>query len=135
LVSPYLTPERIPENHAERLHQSVKNAWQIFLSQFLGEKYQIVKEAPFQHHFANIISAIGNLYCLSRDDRFFVDLEKKCENIRNKTKYTHGYDIFILLLSWFRFKNPEIKIKTEHYTKIDHWHNDPLYIPCAANQH
>lgn len=77
----------IPVDYEQRLHEILNISWRIFRSQFLYERYVILKEAPFQHHFANIISGVGNFYCISREDRFIVDLETKCENIRGKTKF------------------------------------------------
>ncbi len=53
----------------------------------MKDRHPIDLEASFQHQFAGIISSIGSLYCLSRDDVFFVDLEKKCKDIQGKTKY------------------------------------------------
>jgi hypothetical protein len=77
----------LPLDHNVRLHTILDISWKIFKSQFIHERHPILKEAPFQHHFANIISTVGGLYCIQREDVFFVDLETKCENIKNKSKY------------------------------------------------
>jgi hypothetical protein len=79
-------PKLIPLNYQERLHHIVDESWKIFQSHFINEKHPILKEAPFQHHFANIMSTVGSLYCVSREDRFFVDLEAKCQ-IAGKNKF------------------------------------------------
>jgi hypothetical protein len=50
-------------------------------------RYPTLTEAPFQHHFASILSAVGSLYCVERSDVFFVDLEQRCEDVKGKTKY------------------------------------------------
>lgn len=81
------TPNLISTNYEQRLHQVLDAAWRIFQSQFLGGRHSISTEAPFQHQFANILSTVGSLYCLNRNDLFLVDLETKCESIRGKTKY------------------------------------------------
>ena len=35
------------------------------------------KEAAFQHHFAIVLRDVGNLFCLKKDDAFFIDLETR----------------------------------------------------------
>lgn len=63
------------------------SAWTIFKAQFLHNRHYISTEAPFQHHFADIIRQVGNLFCLTREDVFLVDLETRCKNIKEKRKY------------------------------------------------
>ena len=77
----------VPDCHAQRLGQLVDLSWDIFRSRFLAGRHPILKEAPFQHHFANVISSVGSLFCISRDDSFLVDLETRIENVRGKSKY------------------------------------------------
>jgi hypothetical protein len=77
----------IPIDHKHRLQEIVDQSWRIFQSQFIGNRHPISKEAPFQHHFANILSNVGQLYCTSRDDVFLVDLETKVEGVRGRNKY------------------------------------------------
>jgi hypothetical protein len=79
--------ELIPYDHLERLHHVVDGAWRIFQSHFIYKRHPIPKEAPFQHHFAAILSSIGSLCCIERSDVFFVDLETRCEDIKGKAKY------------------------------------------------
>jgi len=74
-------------DYDKRIHEVLDTSWKIFKSQFLNHRHGILKEAPFQHHFADIISKVGTLFSLTRQDTFLVDLETKCENIRDKTKY------------------------------------------------
>jgi hypothetical protein len=62
-------------------------AWLCFKSQFIAGRHPITLEAPFQHYLARIIEAIGQQYCTKREDRFLVDLETRCPDIRGKTKY------------------------------------------------
>ncbi len=69
--------ETIPQDPVERLNEVIDLSWKIFKSQFLNKRHEINKEAPFQHHFAQIISSIGQLFCTKRDEVFFVDLETK----------------------------------------------------------
>lgn len=74
-------------NTTEKLDLIVTEAWTIFNHQFLNGRIQVEKEAPFQHHLANIIRDLGNLYCFSRSETFIVDLETKELNIRKKNKF------------------------------------------------
>lgn len=77
----------IPFDYELRIGTVMTLAWKVFKSQFIYKRYFISTEAPFQHHFADIIRQIGNLHCLTRDDIFLVDLETQCRNIKGKTKY------------------------------------------------
>jgi hypothetical protein len=77
----------IPFDYTNRVNEVMRLAWRIFISQFVNKRHSILTEAPFQHHFAQIIRQIGNLYCLSREDLFLVDLETQCKDIKGKTKY------------------------------------------------
>ena len=77
----------INKEYKERLNQILTLSWDIFKSQFINGRIRITKEAPFQHHFANIIKSIGDLFCIKRNELFFTDLETKCPNIKNKNKY------------------------------------------------
>ena len=79
-------PDLIPCDYRDRLQLVIDESWRIFQSHFINRRHPILKEAPFQHHFANIISTVGSLYCVSREDRFFVDLECKCL-IAGKNKF------------------------------------------------
>lgn len=80
-------PIRLTENYHHRLHDVLELSWSILKSRFIDGRYSITKEAPFQHHFAHIISAIGESHCSKRDDIFLVDLETKCGDIKGKNKY------------------------------------------------
>ena len=60
----------VQNGHTERLKQVLDLSWDIFKSQFINGIHEINKEAPFQHHFADIINKVGNLYCLTREDAF-----------------------------------------------------------------
>jgi len=82
-----LAPDLLSLDHETRIRSILDASWKIFKSKFVHGRHPVLKEAPFQHHFANIISTVGGLYCIERADSFFVDLETKCENIKNKSKY------------------------------------------------
>lgn len=77
----------IPVDHRLRLQQVVDQSWRLFQSHFLFGRHPILKEAPFQHHFANILATVGALHCVSRDDTFIVDLETKVPDVKGKSKY------------------------------------------------
>jgi hypothetical protein len=80
----------ISNDYYSRMNEVLDHSWKIFKSQFIHRRHEINTEAPFQHHFAQILRNVGELYSINSDDLFKVDLETKIDNIRNKTKY---YDI------------------------------------------
>ena len=77
----------IEENYPKRMEQILEKSWKIFKSQFVNGRIEINKEAPFQHHFAQIIKSVGDLYAINKEDLFRTDLETKCENVKEKSKY------------------------------------------------
>ena len=77
----------IPLDYRERMEQVLSLSWKIFISHFINQKYKINSEAPFQFHFAQIIKSVGDLYCISENDLFKLDLETKVVGIKGKTKY------------------------------------------------
>jgi hypothetical protein len=118
----------IPLDHKMRLHTILDVSWKIFKSQFIHGRHPVLKEAPFQHHFANIISTVGGLYCIERDDLFFVDLETKCENIKNKSKYL---DITCSFPNSNVRCAIELKFKTAKQSAQDHGRID-AYVDIEA---
>jgi len=74
-------------DYFKRLNEVLDLSWKIFKSQFIYGRHEINKEAPFQHHFAQIIRQVGELYSIAEKDIFKVDLESKCENVNGKSKY------------------------------------------------
>lgn len=79
--------EIIKFEYPKRLNEVLDQSWKIFKSQFIHGRHEINKEAPFQHHFAQIIRNVGNLYSIAEKDLFKVDLETKCDNVKGKSKY------------------------------------------------
>lgn len=77
----------IPTDYKSRMNEIMSVSWRIFISQFINNRHLINKEAPFQHHFAQIIRTVGELYSINESDLFKVDLETKLENIKGKSKY------------------------------------------------
>lgn len=61
--------------YEKRLSQVLSESWKIFKSQFVNNRNTITNEAQFQHHFAQIIRSLGDLYSLKRNDLFKIDLE------------------------------------------------------------
>jgi len=80
-------PDILPSNYTERLDEVLNISWRVFKTQFRDGRHEISKEAPFQHHFAKIISDIGSSFCTKRTDAFLVDLETKMEGYKGKVKY------------------------------------------------
>ncbi len=108
---------QLPENYKDRIDQILETSWSILKSRFLDGRYSIVKEAPFQHYFAHIITEIGDLYCTKRDDLFLVDLETKYDDVKGKSKYvdiTCGYPKDSITCAI------ELKFKTERQGAQDH---------------
>ena len=118
----------IPDCHTERLTKLIDLSWDIFRKQFLAGRHPILKEAPFQHHFANVISAVGSLFCISREDTFLVDLETRIENIRGKLKYI---DITCSFPSANTSCAIELKFKTAQQGAQDHGRID-VYTDIEA---
>ncbi len=77
----------IPKDCKARMNEIMFVSWRIFISQFINNRHIINKEAPFQHHFAQIIRTVEELYSINESDLFKVDLETKLENIKGKSKY------------------------------------------------
>lgn len=122
------TVSLVPNDYTQRLRQVVDQSWQIFQSRFIGCRHPVVKESPFQHHFAAILSTVGSLYCTSREDVFFVDLETKVENIKGKNKYidiTCSFDNANVSCAI------ELKFKTERQGAQDHGRID-AYLDIEA---
>lgn len=68
---------QIPSDYKKRLKEIIEQSWTIFKHQFINGRFEIANEASFQHHFANIIRSVGELFCLKRKDLFLIDLEPK----------------------------------------------------------
>ena len=117
----------VPLDPKKRIHLILDSSWRIFKSQFIHGRHPVLKEAPFQHHFANIISSVGGLYCIQRNDSFVVDLETKCENIKNKSKYL---DITCALNRDIKCAI-ELKFKTAKQGAQDHGRID-AYVDIEA---
>ncbi len=107
----------LPNNYEERLNEILDLSWRILKTRFLDGRHQILKEAPFQHYFAHIISTVGEQYCTKRDDIFIVDLETKFNNIKGKKKYI---DITCAFLKQDISCAIELKFKTAQQGAQDH---------------
>ncbi len=86
--------DTLPTPYTARLAEVLGISWRIFKTRFLEGRHKIGTEAPFQHHFAYVISSIGQAPCSTRDDLFFVDLETRIDKLKGKTKFldiTCGY--------------------------------------------
>lgn len=81
------SPRILPADLEGRLVEVLDASWRIFISGFLGGRHTIETEAPFQHHFANIIRTVGGLYCTERSELFLVDLETRHDGIKGKRKF------------------------------------------------
>ena len=117
----------IPVDYKKRLDHVMILSWKIFKSQFINKRHYISTEAPFQHHFADIIRQVGNLHCLTREDVFLVDLEIQCKNIKSKTKYFDISCEFLNQLACFI----ELKFKKSSQGAQDHGRID-MYVDIEA---
>ncbi len=79
--------EIIEFDYQNRLDEILDLSWKIFKSQFIHKRHIVSKEAPFQHHFAQIIRSVGELYSVEEKDLFKVDLEVREDNVKEKSKY------------------------------------------------
>lgn len=120
--------ELLPAGHQERLNLAVDHAWRIFKSRFIHKRHSILKEAPFQHHFAQILSEVGSLYCLDRSDVFFVDLEAKCEGVKGRSKFI---DVTCSFANAAVSCAIELKFKTERQGAQD-WGRIDAYCDIEA---
>jgi hypothetical protein len=124
----------VPVAPVERLQAVLDTAWHIFLSRFVHGRHPVTKEAPFQHHLANIISTVGSLYCIEREDLFLVDLETKEEDVRGRAKYL---DITCSFVNHRVSCAIELKFKTarmaaQDYGRIDAYGDiEALELICA----
>ncbi len=113
--------------YTKRLNEVLNQSWKIFKSQFIHGRHQINKEAPFQHHFAQIIKSVGDLYSIAEKDLFKVDLENKCNNVKGKSKYI---DISCEFVGQIKCAI-ELKFKTAKQQAYDHGRID-AYIDIEA---
>lgn len=119
------TTKIISPGYNTRIEEVLSLSWKIFKSQFLHSKQDYIKtEAPFQHHFAQIIKSVGDLYCINNDDLFKVHLEKKESGIRGKTKY------FDIACEFYQKINSVIELKfklktqgAQKYLRIDTYYD------------
>ena len=111
----------------KRLNEVLDQSWKIFKSQFIHGRHEINKEAPFQHHFAQIIRNVGNLYSIAEKDLFKVDLETKCDNVKGKSKYIDISCEFVDNINCAI----ELKFKTAKQGAQDHGRID-AYIDIEA---
>jgi hypothetical protein len=83
--------DTIPTDDNKRIEEILKLSWRILKTRFIERRYEISSEAPFQHYFAHIISTIGDTYCITRTEKFMVDLEVKLEVKNNNDKGKKNY--------------------------------------------
>ena len=114
-------------DYFNRLNEVLDQSWKIFKSQFIHGRHEINKEAPFQHHFAQIIRNVGNLYSIAEKDLFKVDLETKCDNVKGKSKYIDISCEFVDNINCAI----ELKFKTAKQGAQDHGRID-AYIDIEA---
>lgn len=84
-------PDIIPTDDNKRIEEILKLSWRILKTRFIEKRYEISSEAPFQHYFAHIISTIGDTYCITRTEKFMVDLEVKLEGKNNNDEVKKSY--------------------------------------------
>ena len=84
-------PDILPTNDTARIDDILQTSWRILKTRFIKRRYEISSEAPFQHYFAHIISTIGDTYCITRTEKFMVDLEVKLEVKNNNNKSKRNY--------------------------------------------
>jgi len=130
------TEDLLPTSYSQRIDEILNASWRVLKTRFIEGRHEFLKEAPFQHYFAHIISTIGETYCTQRDDIFLVDLETKVSQIKGKTKYI---DITCLFPKREVSCAIELKFKTAKQGAQDHGRIDAfvdieaLEIACQRN--
>ena len=84
-------PDILPTDAIIRIDEILDISWRILKTRFTKSRYVISREAPFQHYFAHIISTIGDTYCITRSEKFMVDLEEKLEVKNNNDEVKKNY--------------------------------------------
>ena len=84
-------PDILPTDAIIRIDEILDISWRILKTRFIEGRYVISREATFQHYFAHIISTIGDTYCITRTEKFMVDLEVKLEGKNNKDEVKKSY--------------------------------------------
>ena len=84
-------PDILPTDAIIRIDEILDISWRILKTRFIEGRYVISREAPFQHYFAHIISTIGDTYCITRSEKFMVDLEEKLEVKNNNDEVKKNY--------------------------------------------
>ena len=119
--------EVIPIDYNNRMKEILSVSWRIFISQFINKRHTINKEAPFQHHFAQIIRTVGELYSINENDLFKVDLETKVTNDKGKSKY---FDLSCQFLNQKRC-GIELKFKLKRQGAQD-WGRIDAYVDIES---
>jgi hypothetical protein len=84
-------PDILPTDAIIRIDEILDISWRILKTRFIEGRYVISREATFQHYFAHIISTIGDTYCITRSEKFMVDLEEKLEVKNNHDEVKKNY--------------------------------------------
>ena len=84
-------PDILPTDAIIRIDEILDISWRILKTRFIEGRYVISREATFQHYFAHIISTIGDTYCITRSEKFMVDLEEKLEVKNNNDEVKKNY--------------------------------------------
>ncbi|MNI25544.1 hypothetical protein D3C73_791980 [compost metagenome] len=104
------------ENLIERVDFILKESWQLFKAHCIYGRASLHKEASFQHHFANIIQHVGNLYCVTKREAFYVDLEY---SIAKQVGFNRKADIDIIceLTNFELNETVKVAIELKHTIK------------------
>ncbi|MDD9267853.1 hypothetical protein ACFPES_12525 [Paenibacillus sp. GCM10023248] len=100
-------------NLTERLDLILTESWQLFKAHCLYGRAPLHKEASFQHNFANIIEKVGTLYCFTKTEAFYVDLEY---SIMKQTGFNKKVDVDIIC----ELRNFELNEKVKAAIELKH---------------
>ncbi len=84
--------DRLPTSPSKRLETAMDHAWKIVKTRFIGGRIQLNKEAALQHHYAQTLKTLGELYAINRDEYWIVDLEKGEDDLTQEGK-TDNIDV------------------------------------------
>jgi hypothetical protein len=126
----------------------LSTAWEICIQRIAGNRIVINKESSLQLHYAYILSQVGELACINKDESFMIELETNhfgknidiwcslgnCEaaielkcfrKVQNRAKDTDMYDVLkdikrLESYSHVSFRRFICLTDDEYYTKLSH---------------
>lgn len=96
------------------LKKFVEESYRILYKKISNKSISAENEATLQLHFSYILNTLGKLYEISKEDKIFIELEKKfiLKNTRNKSETKNAIcDIYLELQDNVETKKCCIELK------------------------